>query len=282
MRGNDVHFQDGTRPNTPSTNFVPAERDGHPVDLQKHVVHDSPVSTFSGPSAVLRTHMAECIDPSDVARLRSQVSLCENEIFTLRERLRVANAACSSKDQVITQLQMRIDKDVEHLGGTREWCGGPCRGTRPLRDGKRERKRNQSRRTPGRTPDEPAAVAPTEDIVEEPAADPQQTSQDWFSSRRSSHAANELEAMLDLEIARHRDSDMPQMLAEWDLESGAADHPNSPHHALPWELSGDKFEGGDGGDDAMAQLDREIEAAHHEEELLLRHEETIRKMLPKK
>ena len=80
--------------------------------------------------------------------------------------------------------------------------------------------------------------------------------------------------MLDLEIARHRDSDMPQMLAEWDLESGAADHvspsiqalvpcdsprmlqPNSPHRALPWELSGDKFEGGDGGDDAMAQLDR--------------------------
>merc|ERR1711865_420739 len=143
MRGSGVQFQDDARATSSHRNSMPAERDGHPIDLQQSARPCLPASLLTEPTTVLRTHMAACIDPSDVARLRSQVSLCENEIFTLRERLRVANAACSSKDQKIQQLQARIDKDIDHLGGTREWCGGPCRGTRPIRskEQKRERKR---------------------------------------------------------------------------------------------------------------------------------------------
>jgi len=255
---------------------MPAERDGHPIDLQQSARPCLPASLLTEPTTVLRTHMAACIDPSDVARLRSQVSLCENEIFTLRERLRVANAACSSKDQKIQQLQARIDKDIDHLGGTREWCGGPCRGTRPIRskEQKRERKRSQNRSECDRLRQQ--AAEETEVIDEEPELD----SAEHRPSRRSSQAASELEHMLDQEIARHRDSDIPQMMAEWDQETGAVMRPASPHHALPWELSGDNNYEGD--HDAMAQLDQEIEAAHHQEELLLRHEETIRKLLPKK
>merc|ERR1711988_858793 len=45
---------------------------------------------------------------SDVAALQAQLRLCEHEIFTLRERLRLANESIDEKDISIASLQARL------------------------------------------------------------------------------------------------------------------------------------------------------------------------------
>ena len=73
--------------------------------------------------------------------LPSQLRLCEHEIYTLRERLRLTIGAMEQKDDTIASLHSR-------LGGMpaadmREWCGGPCKGTKPLTDEKKREKENK-------------------------------------------------------------------------------------------------------------------------------------------
>lgn len=202
---------------------------------------------------------------SDVAVLQSQLRLCEHEIYTLRERLRLAQEDIEHKNSTISSLQHRLNGVPQ--AELREWCGGPCRGTQPLgldsqkntihgKEARSQRKRRQEHRA-----------------AYKPQKDGDLTARESVCSERSQCSeSSDLEKQLDREIqsCQGRDEQYQEQTTEdpdvaaWRYSNHIAREPRSRAHrfvvpALPSPVP-EEEEG------AMALLDREIRSALHLED----------------